>query len=284
MMSLSIVSWWSFLCVVAGLNILVWLLSAAALNRRQAVLSAEAYALRRLQVLLSAGYVLGCAFRSALPVYDVPRICLFDTWLSSVIVGRSVASFAELCFVTQWALLLREASHATGSVVGKTASLAIVPLIVIAETCSWYSVLTTSNLGHVVEESIWGLGAALLVASLAAIWPRCSARMRPLLAAWCVAGVVYVAYMFLVDVPMYWSRWIADEASGRHYLSITQGILDASERWVVSHHWDDWKSEVAWMSMYFSVAVWLSIALIHAPVPERRMTAGERRRLSSTFA
>lgn len=284
MMSGSVFVWWQFLCVVAGLNILAWLLSAAALDRRQAVLSPEAYALRRLQVLLSAGYVIGCAFRSALPVYDVPRICLFDSWLSSVIVGRSVASFAELCFVTQWALLLREASHATGSFVGKTTSAAVVPLIVIAETCSWYSVLTTSNIGHVVEESLWGLGAVLLVASLVAIWPRCSASMRPLLAAWCVAGVVYVAYMFLVDVPMYWSRWIADEASGRHYLSIAQGIHDASARWVVSHRWDDWKSEVAWMSMYFSVAVWLSIALIHAPVPERRLASGDRNRSSTVFA
>lgn len=283
-MSVSVSTWWQFLCVVAGLNILAWLLSAAALNRRQAALSTEAYALRRLQVLLSAGYVIGCAFRSVLPVYDVPRICLFDSWLSSVIVGRSVASFAELCFVTQWALLLREASHAAGSVFGKTTSAAAVPLIVIAETCSWYSVLTTSNLGHVVEESLWGLGALLLVASLVAIWPRCSARMRPLLAAWCITGVLYVAYMFVVDVPMYWSRWIADEASGRHYLSIVQGIHDASERWVVSHRWDDWKSEVAWMSMYFSVAVWLSIALIHAPVPERRMAAGDRSLSSTIFA
>ncbi len=282
-MSGSVFAWWQFLCVVAGLNILAWLLSVAALNRRQAVLSPEAYALRRLQVLLSAGYVIGCAFRSALPVYDVPRICLFDTWLSSVIVGRTVASFAELCFVSQWALLLREASHATGSVFGKTTSAVVVPLIVVAETCSWYSVLTTSNLGHVVEESLWGLGAVLLVASLAAIWPRCSARMRPLLAAWCAAGVVYVAYMFLVDVPMYWSRWLADEASGRQYLSIAQGIHDASARWVVSHHWDDWKSEVAWMSMYFSVAVWLSIALIHAPVPERRLASGDRYRHSTLF-
>lgn len=284
MMSGSVFAWWQFLCLVAGLNILAWLLSVAALIRRQAVLSPEAYALRRLQVLLSAGYVVGCAFRSALPVYDVPRICLFDSWLSSVMVGRSVASFAELCFVAQWALLLREASHATGSVVGKTTSAAVVPLIVIAETCSWYSVLTTSNLGHVVEESIWGLGAVLLVASLVAIWPRCSARIRPLLAAWCVAGVVYVAYMFLVDVPMYWSRWIADEASGRHYLSIAQGIHDASARWVVSHRWDDWKSEVTWMSMYFSVAVWLSIALIHAPVPERRLASRDPNRSSTTFA
>jgi hypothetical protein len=79
--------------------------------------------------------------------------------------------------------------------------------------------------------------------------------------------------MFLVDVPMYWSRWIADEASGRLYLSIAQGVFDVSERWVVSHRWEDWQNEVEWMSLYFSVAVWLSIALIHTPVPRRHKAA-----------
>lgn len=261
--------WWFFLCAVAGFNILAWSLSALALQRRQAMLSPEEYALRRLQLLLCAGYVLGCAFRSALPVYDVQRIVLFDSFLSSVIVGRSVATFAELCFAAQWALLLREISRSTGSTVGKTTALVMVPLIAIAETFSWYSVLTTSNLGHVIEESIWGLCAALLVTSLLAIWPRCNTSARPLLAAWCAAGIAYVAFMFLVDVPMYWARWLADEAAGRHYMSIAQGIFDASDRWIVSHSWDIWKTEVVWMSLYFSVAVWLSIALVHAPVPAR---------------
>ena len=269
-MSFNVYSWWLFLCAVSALNIAAWVLSAAALNRRKAALPAEAYALRRLQLVLSAGYVFGCAFRSVLPVYDVPRQVLFDSWLSSVVVGRSVATFAELCFVAQWALLLREISRTTGSVAAGRAAALVVPLIAIAETCSWYSVLTTSNIGHVAEESIWGLSAALWVTSAVTLWPRCSARLRPLLAAWCIAGVAYVAFMFLVDVPMYWSRWLADEASGRHYLSIAQGLLDVSGRWVVSVRWDDWKSEVAWMSLYFSVAVWLSIALIHAPVPKRR--------------
>ena len=222
--------WWFFLCAIASLNIVVWSLSALALDRRQAVLSPEAYAARRLQLLLSAGYVLGLAFRSALPVYDVQRICLFDSWLSSVIVGRSVATFAELCFVAQWALLLREISRVTGSRVGNSTAMVMVPLIAVAETFSWYSVLTTSNIGHVAEESLWGLCALLLVVSLVAIWPKCDASMRRLLALWCAAGIAYVAFMFLVDVPMYWSRWIADEASGRHYLSIAQGVLDASDR------------------------------------------------------
>jgi hypothetical protein len=237
-----------------------------ALNRRQSVLSAEAFRARRLQLLLSAVYVFGCAFRSAFPVFDVPRICLHNSWLSSVIVGRSVATVAELCFVAQWALMLHEASRVSRSVVGRISSLAVVPLIALAEACSWYSVLTTSNLGHIVEESLWSLTAAMMVTSMVVTWPRCRSTRHPALVACCIVGVVYVGFMLLVDVPMYWSRWIADESLGRHYMSIAQGVHDVASRWVVSHRWQDWKSEVVWMSLYFSVAVWLSIALIHAPV------------------
>src|ERR1700687_1566486 len=138
MMSVGVVSWWSLLCAVGALNVLAWSISAVALNRRRAIIAAEAFTVRRLQLRLSAVYVFGCAFRSVLPVFDGPRICLFNSWLSSVVVGRSVATCAELCFVAQWAVMLRETSRATGSVVGKIASLAVVPLIAVAEACSWY--------------------------------------------------------------------------------------------------------------------------------------------------
>jgi hypothetical protein len=269
-MTVDVFSWWSALCAVAALNIAAWAASAVALERRQGRLGAEGYASRRLQLLLSAGYVFGCAFRCAYPVYDVQRTCIVDSWLSSVIIGRSIATVAELCFVAQWALLLREVSHSAHSSFGKVASAWIVPMIVVAELCSWYSVLTTSNLGHVFEESIWAFSAAIVVASLVAIWPRCQRALRPLLAVCCAGGFAYVAYMVSVDVPMYWARWVSDEASGRGYFSLVQGALDASACWNVSHRWEDWKSEVVWMSLYFSVAVWLSIAMVHSPPARQR--------------
>jgi hypothetical protein len=278
MMSGSVISWWYFLGAVAAFNIAVLFLSGIALKRRSDAWSPKEYSTRRALLLLSAVYVFGCAFRSFFPVYDIPRIGVVDSWLSSVMVGRTVATFAELCFVAQWALMLREISRAAGSAIGIVTSAALVPLIAIAETCSWYSVLTTSNIGHVAEESIWGICVALLVVSLATILPRSTAARRPLILACCVAGSIYVAYMFLVDVPMYWSRWIADEVSGRHYMSIAQGAHDASVRWVVSHRWQDWKNEVVWMSLYFSVAVWISMALVHAPGPDRQISIGQRRR------
>ncbi len=274
-MSIELFLWWSLLCTVSLVNVLGLSLSAPALKRRHQTLPPDVYAARRLQFILSAGYVLGCAYRSALPVYDVQRLCLIDSWMSSVIVGRTVATIAELCFVTQWALLLHEISGAADSKVGKYASLAIVPLILTAETFSWYSVLTTSNIGHVVEESLWGISAALLVVGLVSIWPRSTKTIRPYLLACGVTAVAYVVFMFMVDVPMYWSRWVADEASGRHYLSVVQGIADASGRWIVSHRWQDWQSEIVWMSLYFSVAVWFSIALVHAPLFDKQEVPGD---------
>ena len=71
--------------------------------------------------------------------------------------------------------------------------------------------------------------------------------------------------MGLVDVPMYWARWVADEGLGRSYLPVLQGVVDVSQRWVVSHDWAKWRSEVVWMTAYFSVAVWFSVSLALAP-------------------
>jgi hypothetical protein len=284
MMTLDVTSWRYFLCAIAAFNIVTWSLSARLLNRRYAEMPADLYRTRRLQLLLSAVYVFGCAFRSAFPVYDVPRICLFNHWLSSVIIGRSVATVAELCFVGQWALMLNEISRAARSALGTAVSLAVVPLIAVAEACSWYSVLTTSNLGHVAEESIWGLSVALLVTSVVTIYPRCTPSGRSMFAACCAAGLAYVAFMFAVDVPMYWSRWLADEASGRHYMSIAQGVFDVATRRVVSYRWEVWKSEIAWMSLYFSLAVWISMSLIHAPAPETHIATDAPKRLSSRVA
>jgi hypothetical protein len=257
--------WWTALRVVSAFNVLAWAAAARWQLRQRQTLTPQAWASRRWQLLLCAGYVFGCAWRSLLPVYDVQRVVLVDSWWSSVIVGRSVATLAELCFAAQWALLLREAADATASRFARAVSRTVVPMIIVAETCSWHAVLTTANLGHVFEESLWGLCAALLAISLLAVWPRVERSRRPLLAFWCAAATVYVAYMAAVDVPMYWARWVTDEAQGRAYFGVLQGAIDASTRWTVTHSWDVWRTEVTWMTLYFSVAVWMSLALVHLP-------------------
>jgi hypothetical protein len=257
--------WWALLCSVSLLNLLAWGAASAVAHRRSLTSHPGTRQAIRWQMWLSAGYVLGCGYRSVFPVYDVGRLSMVDSWLSSVIVGRSVATVAELCFAAQWALLMHGIARANEHRFGLMVARLVMPMIVAAEFFSWHAVLTTSNLGHVIEESLWGSCAALLVISMVLLWTRCSRGLRPALAAASAVGLCYVMFMFQVDVPMYWTRWLAEVENGRVPLTLAEGFVDASGRWTVTHDWADWRSEVAWMTMYFSVAVWMSISLIHLP-------------------
>ena len=99
--------WWGFLLIVSGANIALFLLLHRRVRERASDRRLSAVRIE-VMVLLCAAYVFGCAFRSVRPRADVQRICLFDTWLSSVLVGRSVAAVAEICFVVQWAIVLHQ--------------------------------------------------------------------------------------------------------------------------------------------------------------------------------
>jgi len=262
----ALIRWRALLGAAAVLNLALWWLSAVALTRSQQRVPGDPDSASQLQLLLSAGYVLGCAFRSIFPVYDIPRVVLVDSRVSSVMVGRSVATIAELCFAAQWALILHRTAVLTQSQFAEVSSLAIVPLIVVAEVFSWHAVLTTAQRGHVVENSIWGVAAALVVAGLLLNGPSRIFELYPPMIAWCLGGAAYVGFMFCFDVPMYWSRWLADQASGRRYLTVYEGALDIGQRRVVSWRWEDWKSEVLWMTLYFTFGVWSSISLVYASI------------------
>jgi hypothetical protein len=257
--------WWVALSLVTVFNLGFWIYACTTFMRRRTG-APPTYVARWPHVLLSLGYVLGCGFRALLPRADVQRICLYDSWLSSVMVGRSVATVAELCFVAQWALLLREMSEAERDRVGLALSRFVFPMIVVAEVCSWYAVLTTNYLGNALEQSIWTLTAGLVAVSLFGLWRRSlPGQQRTFLGLALLISGGFVLFMCSVDVPMYLTRWHADQTQGRAYLSLAEGLRDVSERWVVTHGWQDWSEEISWMSLYFSFAVWLSIGMVHAP-------------------
>jgi hypothetical protein len=250
--------WWSLLTLVSGANIAVWFLLYRQLQPASGLGSASGI---EAMLLLCAGYVFGCAFRSLLPRADVQRICLFDTWLSSVVVGRSVATVAELCFAAQWALMLHQLGTMTGANTTLNVAWVIVPLIVIAECYSWYAVLTTNYLGNAIENSIWAVAFFLVGVGLCRLLPEFEGPVRVVLAI-AIAGIVaYLAFLMTIDVPMYLSRWRAEVGDGSKLLRPLEGLRDVSTRWIVTHDLAEWKDEIAWMSLYFSMAVWASLAL-----------------------
>jgi hypothetical protein len=252
--------WWGLLTLVSGANIAVWFLLYRQLHE-QPTGSLGSTPSIELMLLLCAAYVFGCAFRAFLPRADVQRICLFDTWLSSVVIGRSVATVAELCFAAQWAIILHQLGTMTGADTTLNAAWVIVPLILIAECFSWYAVLTTNYLGNAIENSIWAFAFFVVGIGICRLLPEFDGPVRVVLAIAIIGIAGYLAFLMTIDVPMYLGRWRAEVADGSKLLRPFEGFRDVSTRWVVTHDLAEWKDEIAWMSLYFSMAVWASLAL-----------------------
>jgi hypothetical protein len=248
------------LTLVSGANIAAWFLLYRQLPEQPAGRLGSTSGIK-LMLLLCAAYVFGCAFRSFLPRADVQRICLFDTWLSSIVVGRTVATVAEICFAAQWVFILHQLGTMTGADTTLQVAWVILPLILIAECFSWYAVLTTNYWGNAIENSIWAVAFFLIGIGLCRLVPEFGGPVRAILAIAIVGIAGYLAFLMTVDVPMYLSRWRAKVADGSKLLSPLDGLRDASTRWVVTHDLAEWKDEIVWMSLYFSVAVWASLAL-----------------------
>ena len=246
--------------MVSGVNIAIWFLLYRQLHEQPPGNPGSTTNVG-LMLLFCAAYVFGCAFRSFLPRADVQRICLFDTWLSSVLVGRSVATVAELGFAAQWAIILHQLGTMTGSDSVLNAAWVIVPLIIIAECFSWYAVLTTHYLYNAIENSLWAVAFFVIGVALCRLLPEFNGPVRVALVVAIVGIVGFLAFLMTVDVPMYLNRWRENLANGSTLLAPLEGLRDVSTRWVVTHDLAEWKEEIAWMSLYFSAAVWSSLAL-----------------------
>jgi hypothetical protein len=77
-----------------------------------------------------------------------------------------------------------------------------------------------------------------------------------------VAACAYLLFMVTVDIPMYLQRWYAD---GGSTVSMAIGFEQIIERCTLTYSLAAWRDDIAWLTLYFSTAVWLSIALVYTP-------------------
>jgi hypothetical protein len=244
--------WLGSLTALAALNIAVWVSIARFPSLR------TPYA--ETQLLLSGIYVGVCGFRSVFPRVDLERICLWDTWLSGILLGRTVATIAEVCFAVQCALFVRRLSQIVGIPALNAASDLFLPVVIVAEFACWYAVLSLNHIGHAIEESLWALmmlalSAATGTAALAARGP-----LREMLILCFLTYGVGAALTTVFDVRMYLRRWRKNAAERQ--LTLATGLHDSLRRWHPTSAWHVWREEVPWMTLYFSFGVWTSLAMV----------------------
>ena len=197
-----------------GVNIAVWFLLYYWIHE-QPTGNLRSTPGAEVMLFLSAAYVFGCAFRSFLPRADVQRICLFDTWLSSVVIGRTVATVAEICFAAQWVIVLHRLGTMTGADTSLNVAWVILPLIIIAECFSWYAVLTRNDLGNSIENSIWAVAFFIIGIGLCRLLPEFDGPGRMVLAIAVIGIAGYLAFLMTIDVRAFDAGACADEPEDR---------------------------------------------------------------------
>jgi hypothetical protein len=250
-------AWWRALCALALLNVCLWL----AVWQVGPVSGVHG----GLQLALSGVYVLVCAYRSVLPRVDLERLVVIDTRLSSIFLGRVAATVAEICFAIQLGLLVHQLGMHAGLPWVQPAAWAVPVFMVVAQGFCWHSVLTLNHITQAVESMLWAAGFSWMAALLAIVALDSSGWVSTLALVGVAGSVAFVAYVLCVDAPMYWRRYRHGRTQGQVYMRLDQGARDALHRRVPSGNWAAWKADALWLTPYFSLGVWASIAMVCVP-------------------
>ena len=250
--------WWLLMSLLGVINIVLW----GWLYRHLKSKGMTTY--DRAQLLLCGIYVFGCASRCFIVRSDVVRFAMIDSWVANVLVGRSIATLAEVAFVAQWALLLLWLAGRSKQPKVRALALVLVPLILVAETASWYGVTTTNYIGQTIEESLWAFTAALFLIGLLICRKTAPSNVTQILRPGVLLCCGYILFMICIDVPNYYHLWQTDQSAGKVYLTLSQGFEDM-QHMTVTGRLADWRYPMVWMSLYFSIAVWISLAIVFLP-------------------
>jgi len=262
--------WYAFLCVCCGAGNAVLLTLAW---RRVKPRSDYEWKMK----CLAVPWVFECMWRSVFPSLYLQRFVFWDTPLNSIMVDRTFACVGELAWVYQVSLALRhvdeDVAHSQGRSsrwwIRDSAWLAFL-IYVAAEFTSYYNVATTNEWWAGFEVFLDGLSFLVMAPGSFYLLHACPGSVlgssaKVFCAVMCVVCLVYPAFNFFVDVPMYLERYHTDERQHKHYFHFFDGLVDAAVRRVPTHQVEDWKQDMFWMGAYFLLGAWSGIALMWAP-------------------
>ena len=214
-------------------------------------------------------YALVCSIRSIWPRLDNERICLHDNFMSKPIIGRTLATIAELSFA--YLLLIFTKQIIDFTKLDKNLSnmnLSTFFLIVFAQIMCWVGVITKDTLWNALEESTWTVFALIFIYIYGSIFKKVynvNAKNKKLLMISKISPIIiilfifYIIFMVNIDIPMYIRH--SKEYKGK-ILNLMDGLKELSICKKTTSLLKYWKDDIPWMSGYFTIAVWFSIYLL----------------------
>ena len=90
-------------------------------------------------------------------------------------------------------------------------------------------------------------------------------RIRNYLNRFIVGLIGYIAYMVYVDVPSYMNFYLNDQVEGKIYTDFAQGFENVKNCALITKHWSEWWTQARWQTPYFTMGVWISLAMAYGP-------------------
>lgn len=251
-------NWWVGLTVVSFVNVIL----AAVYYKKECCMSPY----HRKITILCIVYAIVCCIRATFPVRIVERTC-FRNQIITPFTDRVIATGAEMCFIVLLASITRAVVDDTTQKRSHARLMgAAILLIAMAQTCCWMGCATTNQLWNACEESLWVVATILLVV----VWTKIlvhakhdkcssSAFVKKSMCLFIGIAIVYMAYMTIVDVPMYIKRWKAHPTA---YKTFGQGMPDMFKCQQTTTSSSAWKDDSLWRIGYFSGAVWVSMGIV----------------------
>jgi hypothetical protein len=187
------------------------------------------------------------------------------------LVGRSLATVAEIAFAYQIACVLKSVAQQARCFRAFKALGIVVPVVAAAQMACWRAVTTKENLWHCLEQTLWVLSMLLCgsCSLVCAMYLKGSALPVRVLRANLLYGFLgslfFALFMSLVDIPMWFRRHQEDARNRTVFQTWPDGLRDMAQCGVVSRSPDYWESEYAWRIGYFAGAAWFSRFLASEP-------------------
>jgi len=154
-------------------------------------------------------------YQAVLPRNDAARICMYDSPLSTPLLGRSLATIGEVAFAEQ----LERYTNVPG----------IIETTLVANWLCWLGCLTGWQVYHVFEKALWMITCTRILLSYAKLDART------------IAFVAFI-YIWMFDIPYYTNR-------ASNLRSIAQGFQEM-QTCKKNTDWRSWHEDALWMAAF----------------------------------
>lgn len=224
--------------------------------------------------ILVAIYVIVCGIRSLWPRLDTKCICVFDNKISSPLIGRSLATIAEMAFIillvliTNTILTIIQKSFGSSPLMEalKILNIMIIPTIFIAQMTCWYGITTKDYFWEIIEGALWTYAIIVIFVIYLYLYIKTLGKninnnklkfILPVLPLAVIVSGLHIVFMLINYMPLMFKNNLIYKKHKSFWKGLSE--LSCSK---ISKKYKDWKNDIPWLTGYFSISVWASILIL----------------------